>query len=327
MAHRVRGHCGSQWYRPVGTTPLHRRYSIQPRRLQRPFHALMTFGRGDLGQLGFGAAMESVSEPTILQEAPLRKRFIHASASWSQNMVITEEQEVYSWGTAGLALGIPHRGANAYYPTYVESCRALKLKTVCCGRHHTVALNTRGEVFAWGDNDLGQVGIVEGQKEGVPQPVRLEKLRKSGAITEIACGLDHSLALTDDQRVWGWGFGVDGQVGNGSPDIVREPVLLDTRAVRVKKVRCGTDFSALLGEDGYIYTFGSSEIGQLGHGKKGVLMHPTAIESIPDAVEDVACGGAHSLALTGSYVSHVFYLTSFLFHLYCIYNYLSSAIL
>ena len=71
-----------------------------------------------------------------------------------------------------------------------------------------------------------------------------------------------------------WGKGSEGQLGLGkieeqpilSPRLVKEPFGVSSQ---VKEVVCGWEHTALLKNDGVVYTCGSNEYGQLGHKKEG----------------------------------------------------------
>ena len=43
-------------------------------------------------------------------------------------------------------------------------------------------------------------------------------------VTQVACGQNHTLALTEDGQVYGWGFNEWGQLGNGNRPSEMEPV-------------------------------------------------------------------------------------------------------
>ena len=43
--------------------------------------------------------------------------------------------------------------------TRIKMFDHIKIKKVCCGRYHTLFLSQEGEVYACGQNTLGQLGI------------------------------------------------------------------------------------------------------------------------------------------------------------------------
>lgn len=60
--------------------------------------------------------------------------------------------------------------------------------------------------------------------------------------------------------------------------------------------------SSLFTADGELYTFGERDSGKLGLLTKKLANHrvPQKVEGIKDRVLQVACGGGHTVALTGT---------------------------
>jgi hypothetical protein len=81
---------------------------------------------------------------------------------------------------------------------------------IAAGGGHSLALASDGRVWAWGDNEWGQVG--NGGTADVSSPVQIIAL---DTVTAIAGGEMHSLALKADGTVWAWGIDKDGQLGDG----------------------------------------------------------------------------------------------------------------
>lgn len=77
----------------------------------------------------------------------------------------------------------------------IDKLDAQTITHVACGSHHTLALNKWGEVFAWGSNSNGQLGL------NIADPVNLApkmiKFLATKQVVQIACGRSHSLALTN----------------------------------------------------------------------------------------------------------------------------------
>jgi RCC1 and BTB domain-containing protein len=68
---------------------------------------------------------------------------------------------------------------------------------------------------------------------------------------------------------------------------------------RPKQIACGGFHSAVITEDGKMYTFGGGEHGQLGHGDKVNKVKPTLVQALQHVVlHQITCGWSHSVALT-----------------------------
>lgn len=96
------------------------------------------------------------------------------------------------------------------------------VQIVRAGAHHSLAMQTAhvgeyvdGTVWAWGRNDLGQVGDL-GREPVIAAPV-LVWAEEMGCVAGISAGDHHSLALSiasgDHGQVWAWGTNAAGQLG------------------------------------------------------------------------------------------------------------------
>ena len=82
------------------------------------------------------------------------------------------------------------------------------------------------------------IGQTDSQMRGHSRP-QLVTVLSSRFVEDVAVGSEHTLALTSDGEVWGWGSNGDGQLGLGHTGTVREPQLLNTlSAANIKQVRC-----------------------------------------------------------------------------------------
>lgn len=81
---------------------------------------------------------------------------------------------------------------------------------VACGRYHTLALTSTGEVFSWGGGKNGRLG--HGDEKIRTLPTKVMAFQTS--VFSIACGYHSSVAITAD-GVYSWGWGAHGQLGHG----------------------------------------------------------------------------------------------------------------
>lgn len=121
-------------------------------------------------------------------------------------MGIDVDGQVLAWGWNGRGtLGRGHREAKgAERPQRVLGLEGRRIVQVALGGWHCLALDARGQVYAWGGNEYGQCGLEEGLKDVVTARPCLQGMR----FRRIAAGGMHSLALTDSGEVcvhgWFW---------------------------------------------------------------------------------------------------------------------------
>ena len=99
--------------------------------------------------------------------------------------------DAFVWGgNACGQLGLGHENG-VLRPIQLAQMSGRPIRDVQCGRCHVTALTMDGEVFAWGSNASGQLGLGTTKPHSVPQ--KISSLRIN--IIRIACGSSHSCAL------------------------------------------------------------------------------------------------------------------------------------
>lgn len=78
-----------------------------------------------------------------------------------------------------------------------------RISWVAAGSFHSGAVTEEGKVFMWGENSGGQCGVPGPGALASPTPVELMV-----AVLELACGGQHTLALSAQREVWSWGSGL-----------------------------------------------------------------------------------------------------------------------
>ncbi|GBG33280.1 Ankyrin repeat and protein kinase domain-containing protein 1 [Hondaea fermentalgiana] len=152
-----------------------------------------------------------------------------------------------------------------------------RFRRVACGENHMLAVNHAGQLFAWGDNRDGQVGVGEREDRctspmwvDFPASTKADRAREDGRqiVVEIACGARHSLALTADQEVWSWGRGTCGRLGLGPrTDTQYLPARVDRlNDERIEQLAVGWSHSLAISELGAVFVWGCGAEGRLGLG-------------------------------------------------------------
>jgi alpha-tubulin suppressor-like RCC1 family protein len=208
--------------------------------------------------------------------------------------------KVYTKGTnirGCLGLGEAVKKTKVY--KRVISLRSLQVTSVQAGSNHSLALTSQGEVYVWGFNKGGVLGV--GKKRAAWKPMLIRSL-KGIKMAAIRTHERHSLALTEDGAVYSWGQNNFGQLGIWGGVGVRTPILVDNFSnTRITAIHVGQDYSLALSDEGRVYSWGKNEHGQLGNGTTYTGWTPTPIH-IPRDERVVAIHGGtqHSLALTES---------------------------
>ncbi len=275
-----------------------------------PGTTAFAWGYNFSGQLGNGnrddvAAPVPVLRPGLLSESTLTS----IMGGGFHTMAMTSTGQIYSWGYNGdgeLGDGsVNDRTA----PDSAFMGGALAGKTVIAvagGSLHSLALTSDGQVFSWGYNGSGQLGDGTGDNHSIPMKIDVTGVLAGQKIIAVAGGDDHSLALADNGKVYGWGRNDYGQLGNDSTGQADSPVAADTTGVLAGKtvvaISGGHTHSLALTADGKLFAWGYNQNGQLGNGSGTDSAVPVAVSMTGalagKTVKAIAAGGDHNLVLT-----------------------------
>ena len=165
---------------------------------------------------------------------------------------------------------------------------------VVAGHDHTLAITTKGKVYAWGVGGNGQLGLGDYQARQVPTAVSLP-----GPAVQVAAGWGHSLARLVDGRVFALGTNDSGQLGDGTTTMRNSPVAVPGVATATF-ITCGYNHNLMAKADQSVWLWGSNSLGQLGQGDKVNCLSPVSVPVAASQIANVALGELHTLVVLKS---------------------------
>ncbi|XP_041344149.1 E3 ISG15--protein ligase HERC5-like isoform X2 [Pyrgilauda ruficollis] len=171
---------------------------------------------------------------------------------------------------------------------------------IACGDQHAMALSRGGELFTWGQNTHGQLGVGS-QTTLTPEPQLVERL-KGIPLAQIAAGGAHSTTVSLSGAVYSWGKNSFGQLGLGdTKDRDCPTYVVALEHWKTVFISCGADHTAVLSKEGLVCTFGAGGSGQLGHNSTQNELLPRVVAELWGArVSCIACGRQHTLVYVRS---------------------------
>jgi alpha-tubulin suppressor-like RCC1 family protein len=288
---------------------------------------IWSWGVNSNGQLGDGTTglgnhrkyADKVEIPPIPpQEVAYLGSIEQVAAGDYFSVALDSSGQVWTWGHSGNGRLCDNDTRDAE-----ESDRAMRavgpdgvgylndVEAIAAGGGHVLALRTNGTLWAWGYNNVGQIG--NGEEDDNPDvPVRVKGPGGVGYLENviaIAAGSQHSLAIVEDPvtqetAVYAWGSGYKGQLGIDDESYTLTPVrvkspdgqgYLQGIVAIASSADCNSSFA--LDEDGNLYGWGDSNNGQLGPGTSSDdVMLPLPITRV-GGVTAFAAGGEHTLAI------------------------------
>ncbi|XP_066150994.1 probable E3 ubiquitin-protein ligase HERC4 isoform X3 [Euwallacea fornicatus] len=254
------------------------------------------------GELGLGGIEEEhILTPRML-EWYLANKVIGCALGDNHTLFLTNEGKVYSCGNndyGQLGHDQPRKRPRMSLFKLVAGLDAYNITHVACGATHSAALNQWGQVFSWGSDFHGQLGLQLGENiQPVPKIVRT---LASQHVVQLACGQRHTIALANNGDILAWGANNFGQLGLGvssSSETVPKPVI-SLRGIPIVLITCGANHTFALSKSGAVYGWGKNTKGQLGLNDTQNKIYPTQLRTLRNLrVRYIACGEEFSVFLT-----------------------------
>ncbi len=258
---------------------------------------VLSWGAGRTGQLGNGTLADSLSPSSVtsLFRGDVDQVSAGGTSSADSFALARTDKTVKSWGHNSSGQLGTGGNANQTVPTTVP--RLTNIKDIAAGGRHALALDTSGQVYSWGDNAYGQLGNNRtGDSRTVPD--RVQGMPK---VKQISAGCDFSLALLENGRVYAWGRGIHGQLGNGSRATSSVPRLV-SGLEDVVEIDAGCHHALALTADDTVKSWGYNLYGQLGNSSTKSATVPVDVDWL-EGVSDIEAGAHHNYAMTSD--SHV----------------------
>uniref|UniRef100_A0A673YYV4 HECT and RLD domain containing E3 ubiquitin protein ligase 3 n=1 Tax=Salmo trutta TaxID=8032 RepID=A0A673YYV4_SALTR len=257
-----------------------------------------TCGSNRCGQLGHDKPGDS---PELVVALDTQKIGV-VSCGQAHSMALNEHGQVFAWGAGGGGqLGLGTAEETVPIPRLIKKLCEHRISQIMCGNKHCIALSKgENELFTWGQNSSGQLGLGKGEPSTLsPQPV---KSLSGIPLAQITAGGDHSFALSLSGAVFGWGKNSAGQLGlNDKQDRSVPCHIKFLRSQKVVYISCGDEHTAALTKDGGLFTFGDGSRGQLGHDSTNSEPLPRQVQELMGSeVSQIACGRHHTLAFVPS---------------------------
>lgn len=264
-------------------------------------------GNGVLGNNVATGASFSSPEP-VVDSGALAGKTPTSVASSSYSVCAVASGEAFCWG-----VGTTHRLGNG---TSVSSAVPVLATGALTGKS-VVSVGTSysnscaiadGRPYCWGNGTYGRNGDNATANRTTPVAVLYSGVLNGLTFSEIATsspsstGDGHSCTLATNGRVFCWGVGGSGRLGNGATSNSQVPVAVNVSGVlsgkTVTKITTGGTFSCALTSDGMVYCWGANNYGQLGNSSTSPSSVPVAITTTGvlsgKSVTDISSGEEHT---------------------------------
>jgi alpha-tubulin suppressor-like RCC1 family protein len=240
------------------------------------------WGENAVGQLGIPGSDAATGTPRRVQRLI---GIVAIAAGAGDGYALARDGTVWAWGdgslgqlgtaacTASQAASSRSRCPRPGVPLRVRGLAAVT--AIAAGANTVYALRQDGTVWAWGDGTFGALGPGT-TRAAASSPVRVVGLSR---VQTIGAGSASAYAVGHDGRVWAWGRGIDGELGDGSFADSAAPRLVVglTEAIQVAG---GGAMAYALDRRGRLWAWGGGLYGQLGNSQRLDVDVPTQVLSV-----------------------------------------------
>lgn len=209
------------------------------------------FAWGSGYNLGSGKTVDNDANPIPVDPSIGSAKAL--TAAGNTTLALLANGQLLSWGFNGagiLGSGTSEPWSYGFVPTNVVL--PLAAKAIAGGNdQHALALLSDGNVWAWGNNDRGQLGTTTPTADQA-LPISVAGLP---SINSIAANDGASFAVDAAGNVWAWGRNEDAELGQGNTDIYHQIVKVPALPP-VEHLSCGGRSCIAFCKNGEIWGWG-----------------------------------------------------------------------
>jgi hypothetical protein len=242
---------------------------------------LYTFGLNEFGRLGNTRSIltgASNPAPELVTLPGENGPVTQTAAGYAHSLVVTSTGQLYAfgenlYGQLGRATNSSTNTPNPT-PTLVDlPSGSGTVVEVAAGYTFALVLTSSGQLYAFGENQYGQLGstVDNGSSVANPTPELVGLPGADGPVTQIAARFLDSLALTSTGQLFAFGNNQLGQLGSNvnndtyAANPTPKSASLPGSVGSVVRVAAGITSTFAITRSGQLYSFGENRYGQLGN--------------------------------------------------------------
>ena len=261
--------------------------------------AFVCWGSDQAGQLGDNSNTDRATPAPI--KMPILPEAIAAGAL--HTCAIDASAGLWCWGRGSSGqLGPGHLLDTAFPVQVALPSGQTEASGVTAGDAHTCVLvspadGLGGQILCFGDNTYGELGDGTTTSRATPAIVSLGGGATPTRALAVAAGGGHTCAVDVGGRLWCWGRGDHGELGDGtSTDQPLPTAIAMPGGATVSSLSAGGEHTCVLDPAGDVFCWGANDRGQLGTGAAGpdIAAPALAVQVAPAVL--ITAGGAHTCA-------------------------------
>jgi alpha-tubulin suppressor-like RCC1 family protein len=213
------------------------------------------------------------------------QKIIQVAPGDSHTLALTEEGQVYAWGYNGVSqLGTGD--TNQTTTPILIKINNEKIISLAAGYAHSLAITRKGDLYIWGYNNCGQLGL--GDTSDRTTPTKVTSLNKK--VIRGVAGYQQTFVVTEDGDLYSFGFNSNGELGLGDTSNRTTPHRVNLGNQKVKSLSAGGESMIILTESNKLFVWGYNSYGQLGLGHTSHSSAPSEIKIENKKIKSIHSG-------------------------------------
>ncbi|CAL1296197.1 unnamed protein product [Larinioides sclopetarius] len=188
-------------------------------------------------------------EKTYLKELVVPNLVKEIACGKEHVLLLSDFGTVFSYGS-GSRGQLGHGSIeNQETPVLIEALDGLKIHSISAGGWHSAAISDSGDLYMWGWNESGQLGLPCNELQSGKIPMEeieiiccLPKIIELNdeVVKAVCCGSRHTVVLTENNHLWSWGWNGYFQLGrddvplSDKPEMVQMPNSFQPLQIKAK---------------------------------------------------------------------------------------------
>lgn len=243
------------------------------------------WGLNNYYQLGVGISPAFSSTPVAVNNTAFASKTVDSiSVGQSSVCALMTDQTAYCWGSGIYGILGNGSSSNNVSPAQFQMLGALSGKTIkkiSIGQYNTCVIANDNLPYCVGGNIFGALGNGDFTNSTVPVSVVTSGVLSGKTIKDIVTNEYNTCAIASDNKVYCWGYGGQGQLGNGVTSNSNVPVAVTTTGVlsgkNILKVVVGSNHSCVIASDSKVYCWGISNNNTWQNGTGSTAYTPVAV--------------------------------------------------
>lgn len=246
------------------------------------------------GDFEYGSLSNNIGGYTLSPNniCGVNKTFNYISAKRWTGFGIDNYGRVWGWGYNSSGQIGDNSTVSRLTPVQISGMT----KTFCrifSNENHTLSIDKDNNLWSWGGNFYGQLGI--NSTSYISTPVSVCGNKKT--FCDVSLGSDHSVGIDKYGRIWSWGYNSNGQLGDNTVTSRSTPIQISGTTKTFCNIDSNSSFNLAIDKYGQIWSWGDNGNGQLGVNSIVSKRTPISICGINKTFCNISTGTSHSLAI------------------------------